>query len=718
MQKRNIPNEQLSSRAKYRPEIDGLRALAVLAVILNHTQPNLLPSGYLGVDIFFVISGYVITSSLSNTHPESLTDLICDFYSRRIKRLFPALIACVLMTSVFISLLNPQPSESLNTGIAALFGGSNLYLLHKATDYFAASTKLNVFMHTWSLGVEEQFYLFYPILLWYALRPVTSQRLLKLSLALFVAAAGWLLTSKILTGSSLGLLPGGISSLMLLLPYLIIACGIPLAAYLKPNQSDQINALWLLSGLAGLSLGFFLFIYDRNFPVAYFLMPSRFWELASGCLLFLWFRGRPQAKALGRLAIWVLTLLVAALYLPLSLGKIATVMVVALTTALIGCLQPGTPAYQLLTHPWALRIGLMSYSLYLWHWSVLALSEWTVGISPQTIGWQVALMVVLGWASYRYIEQPFRRPSLLSSSRRVLGYGLAAMALAVVSVLGVKAKAASFSLDRRFPSDLSNQLAQGEFKTNRIENRVDPEQLIKSLTLDEEGRLLPHPRVYLMGDSHADHYKDALVELLPDQGVGSASIGWRCGYISPMDIEPLTRQWMSRCEDYKAFVDQFLEHQLHAGDTVIIAHRWKEKKIGVNLAATLAELATKLETKQATLILIDDTPELEVENPLFCEKRPWRPWPMAGCYQPLSKVNQAMKRMDEIGSTLAQRHANVHYLKLRDLYCDGPVCGPYVNKELIYRDNNHLNHAGSLLGAKKIAELIRQLSSLPPQRHG
>jgi peptidoglycan/LPS O-acetylase OafA/YrhL len=144
---------------KYRPEIDGLRALAVIAVILNHIHPNLLPSGYLGVDIFFVISGYVITGSITNREVNSLTEHLSGFYLRRIKRLFPALITCIIVTSLLICLFNPKPADSLNTGMAALLGGSNLYLFHRATDYFASSTQLNVFTHTWSLGVEEQFYL-------------------------------------------------------------------------------------------------------------------------------------------------------------------------------------------------------------------------------------------------------------------------------------------------------------------------------------------------------------------------------------------------------------------------------------------------------------------------------------------------------------------------------------------------------------------------------
>jgi peptidoglycan/LPS O-acetylase OafA/YrhL len=138
----------------YRPEIDGIRAFAVTAVIINHFSKELLPSGYLGVDIFFVISGFVITSSLAGRPSENFRDFLVGFYTRRIKRLVPALVLFVLITSILICLFNPYPDASLKTGITSLFGLSNLYLLRQSTDYFSLSTELDAFTHTWSLGVK------------------------------------------------------------------------------------------------------------------------------------------------------------------------------------------------------------------------------------------------------------------------------------------------------------------------------------------------------------------------------------------------------------------------------------------------------------------------------------------------------------------------------------------------------------------------------------
>ena len=128
------------SKSTYRPEIDGLRAFAVVAVIINHFNKDLLPSGYLGVDIFFVISGYVITLSLSNHRSESFRHLFLGFYARRVNRLLPALLVFVVATSFFLCLFNPDPGVSLGVGRRALFGISNVNLYQASTDYFATST--------------------------------------------------------------------------------------------------------------------------------------------------------------------------------------------------------------------------------------------------------------------------------------------------------------------------------------------------------------------------------------------------------------------------------------------------------------------------------------------------------------------------------------------------------------------------------------------------
>ena len=124
----DIASKNISSTSsRYRPEIDGLRAFAVVTVIINHFNKDILPGGYLGVDIFFVISGFVITSSLYQRPSKNFKDFISGFYERRLKRLVPALSVFVLITSIAICLFNPYPIKSILTGVTSLFGLSNIY---------------------------------------------------------------------------------------------------------------------------------------------------------------------------------------------------------------------------------------------------------------------------------------------------------------------------------------------------------------------------------------------------------------------------------------------------------------------------------------------------------------------------------------------------------------------------------------------------------------
>ena len=149
----------------YRPDIDALRGIAVLAVILYHFNEAWLPGGFTGVDVFFVISGYVVTGSLIKHQGESLGAQLGGFYLRRIRRLMPNLLAMVGLTSVAIAVLVP-PSETRRMFTAAsksLYGWSNNYFAFNGTDYFAQDANLNPLSHTWSLGVEEQFYLLFQI---------------------------------------------------------------------------------------------------------------------------------------------------------------------------------------------------------------------------------------------------------------------------------------------------------------------------------------------------------------------------------------------------------------------------------------------------------------------------------------------------------------------------------------------------------------------------
>ncbi|WP_341885412.1 acyltransferase family protein [Synechococcus sp. UW140] len=359
--------------SKYRPEIDGLRAFAVVAVIINHFNKDLLPSGYLGVDIFFVISGYVITSSLAVRESKNFLDFLSGFYERRIKRLVPALVVFVLITSVLISLFNPDPGVALKTGITSLFGLSNLYLFKTSTDYFAQSTELNPFVHTWSLGVEEQFYLLFPFLIWFS-------------------------------------------------------------GFGQQTAKGARNLFFWVGTLTIASLIGFIYLYQVNQPAAYFLMPTRLWEMAAGCLVFIGFLKRARIEqALEKIPpLLVVAAMVGVMYLPVAAAVPATIGIVVMSAVLIACLKRGTVAYKFFTLEKVVYVGLISYSLYLWHWTVLSISRWTIGIHWWSVPIQIALIILLAFASYRLVEVPIRRGGL--HPKRSLNIFSGAIAVVVSAV--------------------------------------------------------------------------------------------------------------------------------------------------------------------------------------------------------------------------------------------------------------------------------------------
>ena len=339
------------SKNLYRPEIDGLRAFAVIAVIINHFNFTLFPSGYLGVDIFFVISGYVITSSISSKKQRNgFFEFLSDFYSKRIKRLIPALVFYVISISLIVSFLIPENEVILRTGVSSLFGLSNFYLLKHSTDYFAQTTALNPFTHTWSLGVEEQFYFFFPILIW-------------------------------------------------------------ISGFSKGEKNSKNNLLFITILISIISLIIFFYFYRQNLSIAYFLMPTRFWELSAGSIAFLHTKNfLKNNNQIPKIPSFILLLsLFVIISLPKEMGLIGTITIVLISILLIISIKKNSFTYKILTSKVALFIGSISYSLYLWHWGVLSLSKW-IGINNTFLN-NIFLLITISLVSiisFLFIENTFR----------------------------------------------------------------------------------------------------------------------------------------------------------------------------------------------------------------------------------------------------------------------------------------------------------------------
>ena len=349
-----------SSKAEYRLDIDGLRALALIAVLVNHINKNILINGFLGVDIFFVISGFVITSSLIRWEKTNSIKFFIDFYGRRIKRLLPALLIYVIFMSILVCIVNPAPGETLLTGIFSILGVSNFYLLHRSFDYFSLNANFNVFMHTWSLGVEWQFYLIFPFL-------------------------------------------------------------IHVSGYLRNAKKNSPKLLVIMTFLSICSLILFIYFYSTNNAIAYFSIATRFWEISIGVITFLIYKHNKINfnKAPNLLPICATLFIIFILFFPLPSLYLSHIAVVFLTGILLISLNKNSIIYKIFSKKNISSIGKSSYSIYLWHWGVISLSYWIIGTNKFSLLFQIPLIFILSLASFSLIENPGR--NLLKFKNRILG---------------------------------------------------------------------------------------------------------------------------------------------------------------------------------------------------------------------------------------------------------------------------------------------------------
>jgi peptidoglycan/LPS O-acetylase OafA/YrhL len=373
----NQPHKIVAKGIDYRPDIDGLRAVAIVPVVLYHAGFAFWGGGFVGVDVFFVISGYLIASFiLAEIHLGKFT--LGNFYLRRIRRIFPALFTMMAASAAIGALLmTPHAFRRLGESIAATALFSSNFLFWLQSGYFVAPLEERPLLHTWSLGVEEQFYLAFPIFLMLLCRFFPS-RLVGAALTLCVVSFGInVLTVKTHSSFAFFLAPSRIWELFI---------GVLLAAgALAPPRSTRWSEA---AGLMGIVL-----IGCATFGSSQFTVFPGFAALAPtlGAALIIWAGMSGKARVT-----------------------------------------------QLLSHPAAVLVGKISYSLYLWHFPLLAFAAY-VSIGGPSLSIRlamVALSIVLAFASWIYIEQPVRLGRGIFGQRQVV-FGTATAAVALFGGFGV-----------------------------------------------------------------------------------------------------------------------------------------------------------------------------------------------------------------------------------------------------------------------------------------
>jgi peptidoglycan/LPS O-acetylase OafA/YrhL len=629
--------------ATYRPDIDGLRALAVVAVIANHLPQEYLPSGFLGVDIFFVISGFVVTDSILAQKQSALPQFYSDFLARRVKRLLPALIACVTITGIIVWNVDPLPEYSLRTGAAALFGVANMVLMHFQLDYFSPSAQFNAFTHTWSLGVEEQFYVVFPFIIWVAYFRAEHRRYWTLPLVLLI--------------------------------------------------------------LSVVSLALFFKLHETNPIASYFLMPTRFWELGIGALTCLGYRSsywhlpHKLARFTTPMALMGLT---ATFFAPAQQAVATTVVVVALTSLLL--MYPTKRfGLSILSMGPIVYIGKISYSLYLWHWPAVVLAPMLISAAWRHPVLYICSIAAIASLSYHCLEWPLRRAKWSKSGLATIVFGLTiSAALGVVAHSAVK-----LPNDRlmQFPEWNRKLIPSGlpYHPTCVVDGKKWPlgQDTFDNCTVSPRPGS-GQPTIWTQGDSHAGHLQGLLYKLHELEGIGVHLIETP-GQSFPFERgnelserESINKKIETRMKpgDIMVLARLFL-----------MRRNPLETKEGLDVWANrVLDLSNTLAKTGVSVIVIGPPPIFHFDDVRECIGNIGA---LCGIKRKelAIPIDSVMLQLYELEKLNANIHIFDTFSQLCPP--SNEYCFPYTSETFLYRDSDHLNVLGSAKLADPFLRLLR-----------
>jgi peptidoglycan/LPS O-acetylase OafA/YrhL len=636
-------------RLGYRGDIEGLRAVAILLVIAAHAGIPWLRGGFVGVDVFFVLSGYLITALLVQEVERDGRIRFAAFYARRLSRLLPALLFMVCVVGLLAAVLLPPGAQTPDTlgAASASFWASNLFFAYSHVDYFGRDAGTNLFLHTWSLGVEEQFYLVWPALI----------------------------------------------ALLLLVP----------GRKLRMNVQRLKIAMSLIAVLSFAACAAWTYSSQR---LAFYLMPSRAWEFALGALTLLHF-GTPDpdrmlsvrrqsngrtlrlAGILGACCIFAAAVAFNSRQpypgLRALLPAIGTALVLA--AGAVGA----SGISRLLAGPPMQAIGRVSYSWYLWHWPVLLLGSALV-IQPvgpiYRLGF-VAVSLALATFSYFVVEAPIRR-----SETWMTRPGRAILAALVLMVL-VNALCLRWWHATEVWANAPEQ--------RRYADAHADAPIIYLVSMDCGDWVLnakvhvcafgprnaPHTAV-LMGDSLAGQW-------FPAVAAAFNKPGWRlfvltksaCPMVDfPVFYERIGREY-TECAIWRARALKYLSGV--KPDIVILSsfpssgfdeRQWVDGTVDV---------LGKISADVKHVFLLRATPRLPFDGPDCLAARHWRPSLLdlaKGCRAPADS-----RQNDKVYAWLTQaagRFGNVTTMDLNDLVCPEGTCVAERQGRIVFRDNQHM----------------------------
>lgn len=611
----------------YRRDIDGLRAVAVLPVLLYHAGIPGFSGGFVGVDVFFVISGYLITSLIREEVERGAFSTV-RFYERRVRRIFPALFAVLLGVSIAAALLY-LPNDIERYGVSLLgatFFGSNIIFWQQA-NYFGVAATLKPLLQTWSLAVEEQFYILFP---------------------LFVALVHRLAPR-----------------------HLAAAVGAVFAASFALS-------MWATSHAPG---------------AAYYMAPPRAWELLMGALLALGALPELRSQVQRELAAFGGLLLIAVAVNRLDTSTpfpgLAALLPCVGATLLLQAGRNGTSwTGRALSGRLPVGIGLISYSLYLWHWPALAMVRYVQvrELSPLVATACLGVSTLLAIASWRWVERPFRSAAQVSR-RRIFQYAAAAMLVAGLAGVGMMTLARVIRpvspTIRTILDYVDYPLAKAAsrsgvcFATTEMGERYDADLCLKP----KAGR----PGYLLIGDSHAAHLWYGLDQVLPEINVMQSTAAGCKPLVSVLGHEDTACLRLAN--------RTLRQHSLaDSVGTVLLASHWQAAD-----APDIAKTVAYLRQRGKQVVLFGPIPEYELPLPSLIAR---------GMLVGAPDLPQQYRLRDTADTERAieavAKAAGIRYVSLLRSLCPAPrpcrtLAGPRAPMQF---DTAHLTEEGSVILAR------------------
>jgi peptidoglycan/LPS O-acetylase OafA/YrhL len=649
----HTPVTSATTHPKYRPDIDGLRAVAVLSVLFFHSGFGAFSGGYVGVDVFFVISGYLITTIIVREIAAGEFS-IRAFYERRFRRILPALVGVVLASLIVGCLLLPPDSvvELGRSAVATALFSSNIFF-YLESGYFDAPAELKPLLHTWSLAVEEQYYIFFPLLL------------------LFLARFGQ-------RHYLAGLLVLGLASFMA-------------------------SVLWTASQPS----------------LAFYLIPTRAWELFLGSVLALHVLPAPIARPLREVLTLVGVALIAYSVFVFDAttvfpGSAAAVPTLGAALVIYAGLGGGSVVAAALSWRPVVFVGLISYSLYLWHWPVIVYTKLLTIHEPSVtvIAAMIAVTFVLSILSWRYIETPLRVGDILRKPGSLLRASvLASLAIVVVGLSLVAADGLPGRYEAYFPEAFDTERQRWN-DCKKVSDRLDSGRGLCPLGADGA-----EAQFILWGDSHAESLASGIDLSASDAGVaGVFATESACAPL--LHIE---RPGRRKCELFNVTVLAYIAERPEL-ETVILVGRWallasgtrykKESGEPVQLLDTLAdegatssnealfELGLRRTVSALTdmgrrVVILETVPEVGFEVPsayLIAELTGRNVQTLIA--PTVAEYSERNRAASSVLASLADSGA-VQIIKPATTLCDEKVCAVTARGVPLYRDSNHLSTFGA-----------------------